>query len=387
MTPRKLLYLVNTLGTGGTERNVRMICRFIDQSRYKPEVWVLKEGFEYEEEVRSAGITIRNLDRRWSRNPWFALKTAWKIAREEADIVHAFLPAIASYGALGRLMFGFPQPFVMSIGTTKFPSPKEIAIFKRFFTRTIDHILANSASVAGYARELGFAADEISVIANGHDLRPYQRPLNKDAIRAALGIRPDELMLISVGRLIDTKRIEDLIDAIQILATQGRKFRVVMVGDGPEQQKLQARIDAAGITDHFLFLGNRRDVPDLLRVADMFVFPSEVEGLPNSIIEAGLARLPIVACDIPGVNDILHNEEQALLVPTREPRAFAAAIQRYLDDPEYAATMARRADELTSENYTIQLTLNKLYAVYDRLLGEPENLGAANPAAAPCEVP
>ncbi|MDX1964657.1 MAG: glycosyltransferase [Pirellulales bacterium] len=370
--PRRVLYLINTLGTGGTERNVRMFCQHIDQSRYLPEVWVLKGGGEFEHEIRDAGIAVRDLNRNWARSPWFALKTAWQISRQNVDLVHAFLPTIATYAALGRLMFGLRVPLIMSLGTTKMANSKEEVIIRRFFPLTIDHIFANSTSVAAYAKNLGFQESQTTIIPNGHNPHAFLRPINKEAVRDALGISSDEWMLIHVGRLIDTKRLEDLIDAVALLEPRQYKFRVVLAGSGPLLQSLQGRIAELNLQHRFMFLGNRADVPDLLRAADMFVFPSEVEGLPNSIIEAGMARLPIVACQIMGVTDVLRDGQEGLLVPPRSPAAFAGAIQKMIEDPELAGRLAAAAQQHCLQTYSIQGTLDKLYAAYDKCLEKNE---------------
>ncbi|MGC4005808.1 MAG: glycosyltransferase family 4 protein [Pirellulales bacterium] len=290
-----------------------------------------------------------------------------KIARSGFDIVHAFLPTIAFYAALGKSLYGFQQPFVLTIPTTQF-TPGTERLIRKFFPRRTDRVLANSPSVRDYAVDLGFAADRISIVPNGHDVTPYQRPFDRDALRADMGGVPGEPLAIFVGRMIDTKRVEDLVDAASLLDRQGRSLRYALIGDGDQSDHIRARVASAGLNNRFRFLGRRVDVPDLLRSADVFVFPSIVEGLPNSVIEAGLAELPIAACDVPGVRDTLRHDETALLCPPCDPTAFAAAITKLLDDAELSHRLGKTARMEMQKKFSLERSLESLYDAYDDCL-------------------
>ncbi len=149
--------------------------------------------------------------------------------------------------------------------------------------------------------------------------------------------------------------------------------------------------------DRVILTGRRSDIPELLRSADLFVFPSESEGLPNSIIEACLARLPIVACDVPGVTDVVENGRHAVLVPPRAPTELAAAIQRLLDDPSESARLATTAYEMAIDRFSIAGFMERIHRVYDDLLepaprktgtgSEPARARSASVRAARCLSP
>lgn len=371
VSPRRVLFLVNTLETGGTERNVTTFCRAIDRARYVPEVWVLNAGVQgavRETAVRESGIVVRDLARRSVKDVAWTLGAAWRIARSGFDLVHAFLPTIAAYASLGRALFRFKQPFVLSVGTSKFVSPREERLVRHVFRRTVDEAVGNSPAVARYLRELGFDPSHISVVPNGHDPARYDAPLDREALRASVGIRDGERMLVYVGRFIESKRTCDLVEAIHRLAGHPVPFRVLLVGDGHLRPELEAQIASLGLGERVTFLGSRKDVPELLRAADLFVFPSALEGLPNAVVEACLAGVPVVAADIPGTRDVVRHGETALLPPVRDPGAFAEAIGRMLDEPALAKTFAARAQAEARATYTIERSLEALYGVYARAL-------------------
>ena len=380
MPPKKVLFLINSLGTGGTERNVAMFCRHIDRTRYLPEVWVLNDSGTAEQAVRNSGIVVRNLRRRWTRSPAFAIRTAWKIARAKFDIIHAFLPTIASYAVLGRYLFGFQSPFYLSIPTTKFPSAMMETLISRYFVGCVDHVLVNSPSVGKYATELGFDPQRMSLVPNGHLIAPYEQPVDREAMRAEFRISPRDKFLLCVGRVIPTKRLTDLVSALEIVRSRNPHWRLVIVGDGPLLEQLQVQIAAVGLSDEIFLMGKQSQLVPILRSADMFVFPSEVEGLPNALIEAGLAGLPIIACDAPGIKDVIKDQETGILVSTRNPQAMAEAIVDLLEHPDKAQQLAAKAQQRMRQNYSTEHSLECLYRAYE--LCTPETPDSAISAVA-----
>jgi glycosyltransferase involved in cell wall biosynthesis len=370
MAPSKILFVVNTLRVGGFERDVATLCQHIDLNRFQPEVWVLIGGGEYEAQVHASGVKLRNLGRKWARSPLFAWKAAREFSRCDADVIHAFLPSIASYMALARMWFGVRQPMVLSIGQSH-ASRRDGWMF-RWCSRKFDWLVANSRSAEELGRSLGFSPERISVIPNGHEIDRYAGNVDRDTIRARVGVQPHEPMLLCVGRLVDTKRVSDAVAALDLLGDSSRA-KLVIVGDGPERGALNNEVNRRGLQKKVVFTGQRTDVPELLRAADVFVFPSETEGLPNSLIEACLAGLPVVACDVPGVADVVKDGETAILVPPRHQTELAAAVRRVLTEPVVASRLAAAAQSLARNRYSIDQTLHGLYDVYDRLLNSQEH--------------
>jgi glycosyltransferase involved in cell wall biosynthesis len=376
----QVLFLVNTLRVGGFERDVAALCEHIDLNRFQPEVWILGGGGQFEDRVLRSGVRLRNFGRKWSRSPVFACKMAYEISRTRAKLIHAFLPTIATYAALARTCFGVRQPMVLSIGQSHTVRAERWMF--RWCSRTFDWLVANSRSAADLGQKLGFSPHRISVIPNGHLVDRYLRQTDRQAVRASLGVLANERMLLYVGRLIDTKRVCDAIDAFSLLGADC-PVKLVIAGDGPQRGALVAQVSKLGLNERVVFAGQRRDVPDLLQAADVFVFPSETEGLPNSLIEACLSRLPIVACQVGGVVDVVKNGETAILVAPRSPTELAAAVQCLLRNPAKADSLASAAEIHARHNYSVDQSLNALYDVYDRLLDTRQNFAAKQTVGLP----
>jgi glycosyltransferase involved in cell wall biosynthesis len=235
--------------------------------------------------------------------------------------------------------------------------------------RQCDVFAANSAGAKQFLVRSGAPAGKVRIIPNGHVVSRYQTLLSsRESLRAGLGAGPDDTLAIYVGRLIPSKRVEDLLQAIALLRDTQPRLRVAIVGEGPERSALEQQAAALGIEGVVHFAGRRLDVPELLQVADLFAFPSETEGLSNAVMEAALAGLPIVACDIGGVREIVLDGRGAFLVPCRQPPALAAEIVHVMRQPDEATRRAQLAQQFAVDQYSIERVTQRLYDIYDEVL-------------------
>ncbi|HEY4308548.1 MAG TPA: glycosyltransferase [Pirellulales bacterium] len=367
MPPKRILFLINTLRTGGWERDVAMICRHIDQTRFLPEVWTLLPGGENEPIVREAGIVVRCLERRRAADPFFSLRVARELARSNFDLWHAFLPSILYYAAFARTLHRSSAPLLYSEGTIGLSSRWRGPLFRWAIHRHCSMFTANSRSSQAFLTSQGVAPEKIAIIPNGHEFTRFRNPLDRQALRDSLGITPNQRLAITVGRLTGTKRVSDLIDAFGRLSPDYPDWRLAIVGDGEDRQQLEAQVQQQKLQAIVQFLGTRRDVPELLRSADLFVFPSEMEGLPNAVIEASLASLPIVACDIAALREVIEDGRNGTLVPTRDALSLARAMRGYMDGREVAEQHGQTARAIAEQRFAIENTVERLYELYEQV--------------------
>ena len=145
-------------------------------------------------------------------------------------------------------------------------------------------------------------------------------------------------------------------------------MQVLLVGDGPRRSEMESLARQLEIEDAVRFAGNRTDVPRLLAAATCFAFPSENEGLPNAVIEAALARLPIAACRAPGVVHVVTHAQTGLLSSTREPSELADSIAQLLADRPLARRLAAAAFDNAHERFDISRIIPRLCQAYDDAL-------------------
>ena len=369
----RLLFLINTLRHGGVERDLAMTCKHMDQTRFQPEVWTLLPGGEHEATLRAAGINVRCLNRRWPYDPLFAFRAAHEIAHSDADLIHAFLPAITFSAALAKVLWRVKKPLIY-YEVTSGRKRTWMTPLENWAVRRCTFFVANSPTSEHYLLAQGVDPSTIRLIPNGHEIEKFRIVTSRDTLRDQLGVGRDEKMALYVGRLFDTKRVCDLIDAVASLDTARLRLKLPIAGDGPARASLVRQVSERGLDRVVRFLGMREDIVELLQAANLFVFPSEVEGLSNATIEAALAGLPIVACDIGGVREVVKHGRDALLVAPRRPDELAVAVQQVLADPAAAQVRAKSAQEHAEKAYAIQSVLPKLYEWYEEILNaRPSN--------------
>jgi glycosyltransferase involved in cell wall biosynthesis len=184
--------------------------------------------------------------------------------------------------------------------------------------------------------EFGVSRDGIRILHNS--VKPFVAPAPEEvaAVRKQLGIRDEEAVILSVGRLSHEKGHAELIRTAAALAAMPgtQDFRVVIVGDGPERQALGNLAARLGAEKQVIFAGFQRDTRPYYAMAAIVAVPSHSEGSPNVVLEAMAAGLPIAANRVGGIPEILEECVTGLLVEPRNPDAMAKALFRLLSDDE-----------------------------------------------------
>lgn len=164
-----------------------------------------------------------------------------------------------------------------------------------------------------------------------------RRPPPGTAARADYGLRAEDFVLVTVGRLVARKAVDQLIDVLAQMG--GRCPHLLVIGEGPQLEGLRARAAAAGVADRVQFLGRVAEAEKfaLLRMADAFVSTSQHEGFGLVFLEAMACGLPVLCYDYGGQSDFLADGETGALVALNDQAAFRAACRRYAEDPELTA--------------------------------------------------
>jgi glycosyltransferase involved in cell wall biosynthesis len=169
----------------------------------------------------------------------------------------------------------------------------------------------------------------------------------------------------NVARLAEQKRHRDLVAAAPKVLERHPDVRFVVAGDGELREPLTELARPLG--DRFVFLGERKDVPEVLASFEVFAYPSRFEGLCVAVIEAQAAGVPVVATPVGGIPENVVDGETGLLVPPNDPGALAEAINRLLDEPELARTLAARARPRVAERYARERMVERTLALYDSM--------------------
>jgi glycosyltransferase involved in cell wall biosynthesis len=249
-------------------------------------------------------------------------------------------------------------------------------------TRLYNHLdrlsLPLASRVVTVCRPFASALEDIGVrperIAVRHNSVEAFLPVADDRVlelRRRLRIPPDARVLLNVGRLSREKGQVDLIEAISLLRKENsvRKLRLVIVGDGPENQRLKEAARTFAVPDLVVFAGHQGDVTPYYAMADLMVLPSHTEGSPNTLLEAMAAGLPIVATAVGGILEIVTTGKEGLLVEKHNPIALARAIARVLGDENLGRQISVAARS-TAAAYSPAAYCDFMLSLYGSCLAE-----------------
>jgi glycosyltransferase involved in cell wall biosynthesis len=215
----------------------------------------------------------------------------------------------------------------------------------------------------------GVDRDKITILHNS--VKPFVAPPQEQVqqVRHSLGLQ-NKAVILAVGRLSYEKGFADLLNAVAVLSnTKGvPDFRLVLVGDGPERERLARLASRLGIEAKLTMAGFQRDTKPYYSLAILLAVPSHTEGSPNVVLEGMAAGLPIAATAVGGVPEILQEGVTGLMVPPRNPDAMADAIRRLLTDPEMRLRLGAAARQRAESNFTPDAYKRSLVEFYQKTI-------------------
>lgn len=319
------------------------------------------------EEARKRGIdVIRYTSGRgysWSvAKGFFSLATA-----QGAAIFH-------SHGYKGNILLGSVPRILRTVPTIStihgWTAVRRLSrlwwyvVLDKFFLGRMDATVSVSPAASVRSR-----MGEAFVVPNG--MAPLQFP-----DRRALADSEPEIVRFCTGafvvgviaRLSDEKGVEFLIHAVEELVRSGRNVKAVIIGEGPQRESLQRRLDSGGVTDRILLLGYKSKAHRYLPLFDIFVLPSLTEGLPMTLLEAMQARVPIVASRVGGIPGLLKEGTLGVLVEPGDIAGIKVAIDQLYADREKGAILAAAAREEAMSNYSSRRMAEQYASIYTTVI-------------------
>lgn len=280
--------------------------------------------------------------------------------RRQVTLVHSHEFTMAVYGGVASRIVGLPHVITLH-GSRRFGSAWRRRVALGWAVRRSQATAAVSATLARFTeQQLRLPSGAVEVVPNGIAFTPG----NGSAVRQELGLAADELLIVAVGNLYPVKGHIVLLRALARLQRErpALRWKAAIAGRGKEESVLREFAAQNGIGERVRLLGYRTDVPDILAAGDIWTMPSLSEGLPLALLEAMLARKPIVASAVGAIPDVL-GDGAGLLVPPGDDAAFAAALERMLSDPGARTAMAEEAYRRADQSYRLE----QMVEAYERL--------------------
>ncbi len=239
----------------------------------------------------------------------------------------------------------------------------------RWSLRTAAQVVAVSGTCAQQLVSFGVRSDRITVIHNAVEPGMACDRLPPDRMRAlkeSLGVPADAKVVLAVGRLSEEKAHTDLVAAIASLRKlqPAAVFRLVILGEGDQRQRIEETIRSTGTQDVVMLTGHVRDVTPYYQISDVMAISSLSEGSPNVLLEAMAAGLPVVATAVGGIPEMITDQEHAILVPPRDTTAMANALDVVLSDRKKADRLAFAAYQLATTRYSPLQRARSLVSLY-----------------------
>jgi glycosyltransferase involved in cell wall biosynthesis len=385
--PHRILILNNEFHMGGLEKKLVEFLAHSDRSRFQYAVCCLKEGGYFKPEIEALGIPFYEhlLRHRFDALAFRGLEQV--LLRERSELIYTFThPNTVLFSYLAR-MRGLVERVVVSYHATgSRQDGRQVPQYLLPLVRRFDALIAVAEEHKRYlAEEEGLSREKIRVIYNGVDASRYRPALigERAEVRAALDIARDAVVIMAVASLKELKRLDLLLKAAApLLHGEGSPVRLVLVGEGPERESLEALARELGVQERTFFLGVRDDVETVLRAADLVVLSSRTEAFPNVVLEAMASGLAVVTTDVGSVREMVEPEASAIVVPPGDEAALARAIERLAGDAILRIRFGARGREIVESRFRFEAMRDAREKLFEELLSPGQRGVSAGAASA-----
>lgn len=364
--PVPLVFCITDLDPGGAERALVQLATGLDRNCWQPSVICLSGPGALVEPLKQAGIPVDCLGACCAQDVRVLFRLVGRLRRLRPALLQTSLYHANLLGRVVGRLVGVPI-IVSGIRVAERGSRFRLWV-DRVTERLVDAHVCVSRDVAEFSvHRGGLSAEKVTVIPNGVDWETYAHASAADL--SEFGIPPGCRTVLFVGRLDQQKDPFNLLTAAESLFEKHSQLHVLLVGKGRLRQAIETWVREHGVQSRVHVAGWRADVPALLRAAGCLVLSSRWEGLPNVVLEAMAAGVPVVATQVEGTTALVRPGQTGLLVPPESPEELASAISQILTDSARALSMAREAQEFVKKELTWKEAVSQHEHLYRRLLG------------------
>ena len=380
MTAIPVAYVIPRLGLAGAEVHVLEVLAHLDRRAFSPLLCCLRaEGGSQLDRVRELGVPIVDghlaPSLRGAELPRAVVRLSREFRRWGALVVHSYLFHANLLGTLAARLARVPVALASKRSLDTYPKRQDRWACS-VVNRLADCVTANAEAVRSHVHTVeGCRRDKIAVIPNGVDLTRFHGAHSNTTVPQA-ALPASGPILGCVARLSPKKGHDTLLEAAARVVRQRPDATFVLVGDGPLRTEIQAHADRLGLNGRLRFLGLVENPASLLPRMDVFVLPSNMEGMSNALLEAMAAGRPVVATNVGGNAEVVLDGVTGVLVPPREPGQMAEALLGLLANPARASAMGAAGRARVEDHFSSRLMVRRLEDLYRDLLARKGALGA-----------
>jgi len=361
------MQITHDLAIGGLQQVVVNICRTIDREKFHVSVLCLRNLGELVPEVEKLGIKVFYIPQKEGRTDYFSfLKVAKILKQEKTEIIHTHNTQPFIDGSIAALMCGV-KTIVHTDHGRNFPD-KIRYMFAEWF---MSHFAYKVVGVSDHTSQnlieyIRIPCRKIMSIPNGIDRSKYEINIDKDKKRQELGISANGPIIGLGVRLIEEKGITYLLQAMPEVIKYFPNITLIIAGEGPFADELKKGSIYLGTDKNVLFPGPRLDMPELLKLFDIYVLPSLSEGLPMVLLEAMAAGCPILSTNVGGIPMAVKHGENGSLVEPKKPEALSQEIIKLLSNRNLRRRYSQAGVKVFREKFCAEIMTKKYEQLYLR---------------------
>ena len=363
----KVCLIIPTLDQGGAEKQLVMLACGLDRNVFDPSVVVLTRTGPLESQLRAASVPVHVIGKHTTADPLAWVKLLRTLRQIKPDIVHTWIFAANAYGRYAALWAKVPCIVGSERSVDPWKGSWQLTI-DRYLAKRTQGISTNSPGVVDFYHKQGIDRSNFKIIPNGIESRDPKLEISRQEAFERLGIPLNHRLILSIGRLWHQKGYKDLIWAAEMLRILRSEVSYVILGEGPERQRLEAYRDNVRAAASVYLIGHRPDAMQILPHADLLWNGSLYEGQSNVILEAMQAGVPVLATDIPGNRDLIENEKTGILFPVGDVDRLMRISNQLLDDSQWRVRLIESAREHVAREHSASTMIQRHEAWYRQLL-------------------
>jgi sugar transferase (PEP-CTERM/EpsH1 system associated) len=370
--PIRILHVVDHLGKGGLENGLVNLIENLDPARFEHVVYAIRKLGPNADRLAKSRIQVVCQGKQDSDSRFQVGTLARAIGAVQPDIVHS-----RNWGTVEAVLAG---RWVRSCkvvhsehgleAAAAAHEPKRRIWFRRLAYHLADRVLSVSYQLRDlHAARTGFDPKRITVIHNGVDRNRFcPDAAGRGRVRQELGLAADEFCVGCVGNLFPVKGHMTALQAIEGFAAKSRNWKLLLIGEGPERQRLEAFLgQRPHLRERVRLLGTSHRVPELLQAMDVYVLPSIAEGISNSLLEAMASGIPVVATTTGGNPEVVVDGDSGLLFPVGDVRKLSDHLLRLQADRNLRAGLSERGLRRVREEFSLDSMVGKYAQLYETL--------------------
>lgn len=358
--------IAGQLVVGGAEQQLYMWLKNLDRQRFNPSVVTLHPGHGdyWEAPIEALDIPLYRIPQRLNRIRRL-LEIIKILQKHQPDLIHGWHTFASPYAGLCAKFLK-----TKSLGgiRSSFPAvahSKEAKLTHLF----CDAIIANSYTTAqAYQVSLRRHGQRVYTVQNGLETNFFSREVARAYFVANYGVPKDAIWVATIGRMHPLKRFDLLLHLVAGYVKNDTETCFIFIGDGPEKPALESLSSELKISDRVIFTSEVPEIGRMMKGFDVFCFPSIDEGMPNVIMEAAAAALPIAAWRYPFIEEILVDGQMTMLVEPGDVDGMGAALRTLINNPQLRQQLGANAQKHITSTFNLNRYIQEMTAVYRNLL-------------------